>query len=246
MVEVDGIWKTYRHRVGIGIKELLVGKKKTAPSRFTRPWALQNVSFNVKGGEAFAIIGNNGTGKSTTLSLILGTILPDKGTIRLSGRVASLLELGAGFHPELTGKENIYLYGSILGMTIRQIRKQLPRIIEFSELGDAVDTPLRTYSSGMITRLGFATIIHAPADILLIDEVLAVGDASFQKKCRGFLQDFKNRNGSLIIVSHDMDELRQICDEGVCLNRGIVSAVGSIDEVIDHYRSRAAQNGENP
>lgn len=227
----------------IGIKEFLVGRKIKSPSRFTRQWALQDVGFTVKRGQAFGIIGNNGTGKSTTLSLILGTILPDKGSIRVFGRVASLLELGAGFHPELTGRENIYLYGSILGMTIREIRERLAKILDFSELGDAVDNPLRTYSSGMVTRLGFATIIHAPADILLIDEVLAVGDASFQKKCKTFLRQFKSRNGSLIIVSHDMQELREVCDEGICLNQGVVSSKGNIEAVIDDYRSRIGQNG---
>ena len=242
VVKVEGVWKTYQHRIRIGIKEFLVGKKKKAPSRFTRQWALKDVSFTVRKGEAFGIVGNNGTGKSTLLSLILGTILPDKGEIRAHGRVASLLELGAGFHPELTGRENIYLYGSILGMTIGEIKERLPKVIEFSELGDAVDSPLRTYSSGMITRLGFATIIHAPADILLIDEVLAVGDAAFQKKCKTVLRDFKLNNGSLIIVSHDLGELKEVCDEGLWLNQGVVSVKGSIEHVIESYQASVGQN----
>lgn len=242
LVKVEGVWKSYQQRMRIGIKEFLVGKKRKAPNRFTRQWALQDVSFNVRKGEAFGIVGNNGTGKSTLLSLILGTILPDKGEIGIHGRVASLLELGAGFHAELTGRENIYLYSSILGMTIEEIKERLPKVIEFSELGDAVDSPLRTYSSGMITRLGFATIIHAPADILLIDEVLAVGDAAFQKKCKTVLREFKNKNGSLVIVSHDLDELKEVCDEGLWLNLGVVSAKGSIERVIESYQASVARN----
>jgi ABC-type polysaccharide/polyol phosphate transport system ATPase subunit len=154
--------------------------------------------------------------------------------------VASLLELGAGFHGDLTGSENVALYGSILGMTLREIRERLAAIIEFSELEGAIESPLRTYSAGMIVRLGFSVIMHSPADIFLIDEVLAVGDARFQDKCRDHLRAFKKRNGTLIIVSHNMRELAEVCDTGMCLDLGHVADAGPIDSVISNYTDRMA------
>ncbi len=234
LIECNNIWKRYGAPAQ-GIKSHFIGKKKTAEGRYSRQWALEDISFNVDFGSSFAIVGHNGTGKSTLLSLLLGAIYPDKGEIKVRGRVSSLLELGAGFHPELTGRENIFMYGSILGMTIKEIRKRLDSIIAFSELDSAIDNPLRTYSNGMVTRLGFSTIIHTKADLLLIDEVLAVGDARFQNKCRQYLHEYKSKHGSLIIVSHDILELQDLCDSGLCMEMGKVYYNGEIKQVIDSY-----------
>ena len=235
IINCRDVWKRYG-KPARGIKELLVGRHKAVNSRYSREWALQDVSFEVERGSAFGIVGHNGTGKSTLLSLLLGTILPDKGNISVEGRVASLLELGAGFHPELTGRENIFLYGSILGMSLAEIRSHFDSIIAFSELDGAIDNPIRTYSNGMVARLGFSTIIHTPVDILLIDEVLAVGDSRFKEKCRQYLHDFKARQGTLVIVSHEMETLAEMCDAGMCMNMGQVVAKGEIHEVLAQYR----------
>jgi lipopolysaccharide transport system ATP-binding protein len=235
-VVVDGLWKSYHQRPQIGIKELLTRRKAVHSNRFAREWALQDITFKIEKGRAFGVVGHNGTGKSTLLGLLLGTMMPDRGTIQVSGRIASLLEIGAGFHPELTGRENIYLYGSILGMTLRELRQRLDQIIEFSELVDAIDNPIRTYSNGMITRLGFSVIAHAPAEVLLIDEVLAVGDARFQQKCMRKMLQFKREQGTIVFVSHDMESLKFFCDDGICLNEGSVAKLGKINEVIQHYR----------
>lgn len=235
-VQCDGVWKRYA-KPARGIKELLVSRDRTTDSRFMREWAVLDITFEVEPGSAFGIVGHNGSGKSTLLSLLLGTILPDKGKIRVDGRVASLLELGAGFHPELTGRENIFLCGSILGMSLAEIRKHLDGIVDFSELGGAIDSPIRTYSSGMIARLGFSTIIHTPADILLIDEVLAVGDSRFKEKCRQHLHNFKARHGTLVIVSHDLETLAGMCDSGLCMNMGRILVKGLISDVLAEYQA---------
>jgi ABC-type polysaccharide/polyol phosphate transport system ATPase subunit len=234
IIHCSGAWKRYG-KPARGIKELLIGRRKMVESRYSREWALRDVNFEVKRGEAFGIVGHNGTGKSTLLSLLLGTMQPDQGRIGIAGRVASLLELGAGFHPDLTGRENIFLYGSILGMTLAEIRKNFDAIVSFSELEGAIDNPIRTYSNGMVARLGFSTIIHTPVDVLLIDEVLAVGDSRFKAKCRDFLHDFKARQGTLVIVSHEMETLGEMCDTGMCMNLGQVVEKGEIASVIKHY-----------
>lgn len=243
VITVEHLWKSYHQRPQLGIKEILIGRKAPKHGRFARAWALQDVSFEVAAGKAFGVLGHNGTGKSTLLGVLLGTIAPDRGTVQVHARVASLLEIGAGFHPELTGRENIFLYGSILGMTLAEIRQRFDLIIEFSELGDAIENPIRTYSNGMITRLGFSIIIHTPAKILLIDEILGVGDTRFQQKCMERLMRFKHDGGTLIIVSHDMDTLAHVCDEGVCLNEGRVTKTGAIDAVIEHYGQITAAQG---
>lgn len=235
IIECNGVSKKFG-KPASGIKELLVGKK-SGFSKYAREWALQDVNFQVERGTSFGIVGHNGTGKSTLLSLLLGTILPDKGDISVKGRVSSLLELGAGFHPDLTGRENIFLYASISGMRLADINKNLQSIIDFSELESAIDNPIRTYSSGMVARLGFSTIIHLPVDILLIDEVLAVGDSKFQEKCKTFLKDFKKNNGTLVIVSHEMETLLEMCDVGVCMNLGKVVQYGDIKSVVTQYKS---------
>jgi lipopolysaccharide transport system ATP-binding protein len=244
MVTCENLWKSYQSYRRVGLKNLLVGVEAPRDSRFSRQWALNDVSFRVARGQAFGIVGHNGSGKSTLLSILLGTVLADRGRVEVGGRVASLLELGAGFHPDLTGRENVALFGSILGMTLREIRERIDAIVEFSELENAIETPLRTYSAGMIARLGFSIIVQSPADVLLIDEVLAVGDARFQEKCRGRLREFKKGNGTLVIVSHNMTELAEVCDEGLCLDLGHVVDAGPIDRVIASYASRMA--GSHP
>ena len=232
------ISKRYQ-RAAYGIKETLVGKHKDKMmDRFARQFALKDVGFVVEKGAAFGVVGQNGAGKSTLLSLLLGVIQPDSGDIRIQGRVASLLDLGCGFHPELTGRENIRLYGAILGMSFDYIKMRMNQIIRFSELGEAIDHPIQTYSSGMVARLGFATIINVEADILLIDEVLAVGDSAFQTKCKRYLRQFQENGGTLVIVSHDMDALSSTCDSGICLDRGEVLYAGSIKDVIGAYQTQ--------
>ena len=237
-VVCENLWKSYHALRPVGVKTLLVGRKDPGETRFARQWALNDVSFSVSRGQAFGIVGHNGSGKTTLLSVLLGTVPVDRGRVSVSGRVASLLELGAGFHSDLTGRENAMLLGSILGMRLSEIRKRFDAILEFSELEDAIDSPLRTYSAGMIVRLGFSVIIHSPADIFLIDEVLAVGDARFQEKCRQYLKEFKKHNGTLIIVSHNMRELAGICDEVVCLELGHVVDRGPVEQVIAEYMKR--------
>ncbi len=237
IIECHDIWKQYRRNSTLGIKEFILRGGRKPPNRFDREWALREITFSVKRGEALGIVGPNGTGKSTLLTLLLGTIFPEKGKIVTKGKIASLLQIGAGFHGELTGRQNILLHGVILGMSREEIKKSMSEMIEFSEIQSAIDEPLRTYSSGMIARLGFSIIIHAASDILLIDEVLAVGDEKFQKKCINYLNRFKQNGGTIVVVSHDMTELASVCQSGICLNMGKIVHYGQIDKVIDHYKN---------
>jgi len=233
-VRCESVSKSYSRTPVLGIKELLVGRHRRV-GRFTRKAALHDVSFQVARGRSIGIIGQNGSGKSTLLGLLLGVIRPDRGRVALAGRVATLLALGAGFHPELTGRQNIFLYGSILGMSLREIRARFDEIVAFSELGDAVDDPLRTYSSGMTARLGFSTVAHTPAEILLIDEVLAVGDLQFQQKCAVKLSQFTRDGGTLVIVSHDLNAVERLCDDALWLHEGRVLASGNPRQVVAAY-----------
>jgi lipopolysaccharide transport system ATP-binding protein len=233
-LECRDVWKSYSSK-RVGLKTLLLRPQAARTSRYARRWALQGVSFKVSRGQGFGVLGANGMGKTTLLSILLGIVQPDRGSVAIEGRVASLIELGAGFHPELSGRDNVFLYGSILGMRLHEVEERYRAIVEFSELGDALEEPLRTYSAGMITRLGFSLIAHAPADVFLIDEVLAVGDARFQEKCRRHLSEFKKRNGTLVIVSHDMDALAEVCDEGIRLDLGQAGDAGPMGEIIARY-----------
>ena len=237
IIECHDVWKQYRKNNVLGIKEFILRGGRKPSNRFDRDWALREISFSVRSGEALGIIGPNGTGKSTLLTLLLGTIFPERGEIITKGKIASLMEIGAGFHGELTGRQNILLHGVILGMSRGEIKKSTSEIIEFSEIQSAIDEPLRTYSSGMIARLGFSIIIHAASDILLIDEVLAVGDEKFQKKCINYLNRFRQKGGTIVVVSHDMTELASVCQSGICLNMGKIVHYGQIDKVIDHYKN---------
>ncbi|HEU5395849.1 MAG TPA: ABC transporter ATP-binding protein, partial [Verrucomicrobiae bacterium] len=206
-------------------------------------WALRDVSFSVKTGEVVGIIGRNGAGKSTLLKILSRITEPTTGRITIRGRVASLLEVGTGFHPELTGRENIYLNGAILGMSRSEIKRKFDEIVAFSEVDKFLDTPVKRYSSGMYVRLAFAVAAHLEPEILIVDEVLAVGDAQFQKKCIGKMQDVATREGrTVLFVSHNMGSLVQFCERGIPLEHGSVAAEGPIDVVVKNYFSSTAQN----
>jgi len=241
-VACENVWKSYRVRRPVGLRGMLLGGVPR-DTRFARHWALSGVNFIVTRGQALGVIGPNGSGKTTLLAILLGAVQADRGRASLNGRAASLLELGAGFQGHLTGRENVYLYGSILGMTLAEIRSRFDRIAGFSEMGASLDRPLRRYSAGMIARLRFAVIIHSPADILLIDEVLTVGDARFQRKCLGALREFKERGGTLMLVSHDMDEIAEVCDDAICLDFGSVVDAGPARDVAARYQDRTLGRG---
>lgn len=196
---------------------------------------LEDISIDIKKGETVALIGVNGSGKSTLLKLMTKIIYPTKGTVETDGKLTSLLELGAGFHQDFTGRENIYFNASIFGLTKKEIDKRLDDIIEFSELQEFIDNPVRTYSSGQYMRLAFSIAINVDAEILLIDEILAVGDQHFQEKCYAKLKELRDSDKTIVIVSHSLDALKQICTRGVWINNGKVEMDGKIDEVIDNY-----------
>ena len=196
---------------------------------------LKDVSLEIKKGETVALIGVNGSGKSTLLKLITKIIYPNSGKITVNGKLTSLLELGAGFHPDFSGRENIYFNASIFGLTKAEIDKRLDQIIEFSELREFIDNPIRTYSSGMYMRLAFAVAINVDADILLIDEVLAVGDQHFQEKCLNKMKELKEQGKTMVFVSHSMSSVKFLCDRSIWLNNGVIRMDGNTEEVIEEY-----------
>jgi lipopolysaccharide transport system ATP-binding protein len=199
-------------------------------------WALRDVGFDVERGKVVGLIGRNGAGKSTMLKILSRIVDPTTGTIHLRGRVASLLEVGTGFHPELSGRENIYLNGAILGMKRAEIRRKFDEIVAFSEIEQFLDTPVKRYSSGMYVRLAFAVAAHLEPEILIVDEVLAVGDYSFQKKCLGKMRDVASGDGrTVLFVSHNMGALSQLCDDGVMLENGRVTMIGPVESVVKTY-----------
>lgn len=205
-------------------------------------WALRDVSFEVAEGEALGIIGHNGAGKSTLLKILSRITEPSCGEIRIKGRVSSLLEVGTGFHPDLTGRENIYMNGTILGMRKREIDQKLERIIEFSGVARYIDTPVKRYSSGMKVRLAFSVAAHLEPDILIIDEVLAVGDAEFQRKCLGKMEEVSSGGRTVLFVSHDLTAVRNLCQNALLLRQGVIEKTGSTSDVIDHYFRGATSN----
>jgi lipopolysaccharide transport system ATP-binding protein len=198
---------------------------------------LKGVSFDVMPGECVAVVGRNGAGKSTLLSLIARVYKPTSGEVIVKGRMAPLLELGAGFHPDLTGYENIYFNGIILGLTRKEMQSRIDRIIEFSELGSHVHQPTRTYSSGMLARLGFAVAVHVDADVLIVDEVLAVGDFDFEQKCYAKIDEFRAQGGTILFVSHDLDAIRRVADRCVWLHDGHIREIGPPDQILPRYES---------
>lgn len=196
---------------------------------------LKSIDLEISKGETVALIGTNGSGKSTLLKLMTKIIYPTKGKITTKGKLTSLLELGAGFHPDFTGRENIYFNASIFGLTRKQIENRIQDIIDFSELGDLIDTPVRTYSSGMYMRLAFSVAINVDAEILLIDEILAVGDQHFQTKCFKKLMELKNSDKTIVIVSHNLDSVRKLCNRGIWIYKGEVRLDGEVNHVVDEY-----------
>ena len=215
-------------------------KRKIVPTPGASVRALRDVSFSIHRGEAFGIVGRNGSGKSTLLKLISGILKPTSGRVVVTGRIAALIELGAGFHPEITGRENIYINGIMLGLTRREIESRFDQIIEFSGIRQFIDQPVKTYSSGMYVRLGFAVAVHVDPDILLIDEVLSVGDEEFSAKCTAKIQEMKYRGVTLVFVTHQLDQVRNLCDRAVWLERGEIAAAGDPTRVVDAYLQQVA------
>lgn len=242
-IEVKNISKVFRIYPDKGktIKERLIFSKRR---RYEERHVLNGISFNVKKGEAIGLIGHNGCGKSTTLKLLTKIMYPDTGTIEMRGRVSSLIELGAGFHPDMSGRENIYINASIFGLTKKEIEKRIDEIIEFSELQEFIDNPVRTYSSGMYMRLAFAVAINVDADILLIDEILAVGDAAFQAKCFNKLREIKAKGTTIVIVSHSLSQIEQICDRSIWIHEGKIRLEGLPRIVDPKYMAYMSQKVE--
>jgi lipopolysaccharide transport system ATP-binding protein len=212
----------------------LLGLRLRERTFYTEHWALRDLSFEVAHGETVAIIGRNGSGKSTLLQLVCGTLTPTTGEVRLQGRVAALLELGSGFNPEYTGRENILLNASVLGLSQEETKARMDQILAFADIGDVLDQPVKTYSSGMAMRLAFAVIAHVDADVLVIDEALAVGDAMFQQKCFRWLRDFQKR-GTVLFCGHDMGAVMNFCERAIWLDRGRVRMAGTAKDVAEAY-----------
>jgi ABC-type polysaccharide/polyol phosphate transport system ATPase subunit len=244
-IDVDAVSRRFivRARDTYTLKELLVERGRTGAQEI---WALRDVSLAIAPGEAVALVGRNGSGKSTLLRLIAGIIKPTRGRVASGGRVGSLLELGAGFHPDFTGRENVELNGMLQGLTRTRIRERFDEIVAFAELEHAIDRPVRTYSSGMTMRLGFAIAAFLEADVLLLDEVFAVGDESFQRKCFGVIAAFKERGGTILFVSHDASAVERLCDRAALLRDGKLAFDGPVHEAITRYRRALADDVETP
>ena len=240
-LELKKVSKKYRIRRETPTNGSFVRKLLSLRKRREDFWAIKDISFNVQRGEALGIIGHNGAGKSTILKLLSRITTPSAGEMMINGRLSALIEVGSGFHPELTGRENIYLNGSILGMLRREITEKLDSIIEFAELRQFIDTPVKRYSSGMYVRLGFSVAAHLDPDILLLDEVLAVGDAAFQQKCIQRITELKQSGTTIIFISHDLRAVQKLCDRVILLKRGQIEADGDPRETIALYESSSRQ-----
>ena len=245
-VTVENVWKYFRlyQEKNQYLKSTLLRGRR---ARYDEFWALKGVDFEIPFGSTFGIIGSNGSGKSTLLKCLAGILSPDKGSVSCNGRMAALLELGAGFHPDLSGRENIYLNGAILGMTRSEIDRKLEEIIDFSGLDKFVDTPVKNYSSGMVVRLGFAIATNVDPEILIIDEVLAVGDESFQHRCQEKIETFRQEGRTIILVSHGLIQVAQLCSTVAWLEKGVIQEIGPSYEVIGKYAGQshdAAPKGE--
>lgn len=236
----DKVTKSYPlyHHFAAGLKNLIFNPKQFL-SIFTSAnyLAVENISFSIKKGETVGLIGRNGAGKSTSLALVAGVLFPTSGTVSVKGRVASMLELGGGFHPELSGRENIKLNATLLGVRKKEIKQKIEEIIIFSELGSFIDEPIRIYSSGMLAKLGFSVISQIEPDILIIDEVLSVGDGPFQEKCINVIKDFKSKGVTILLVSHDMSTIKKICDKVIWIEDHKLRAFGPTDNIVNEYTS---------
>lgn len=245
-IKVENVSKAFRmkkrYKQATTMKSALVNflKRQRVIQKERKFWALQGVSFEVPKGTTLGIIGSNGSGKSTLLKLVAGIHRPTSGGVRTDGRISALIELGAGFHPEFTGRENIFINGIILGLSRKQIYQKLDDIIRFSELEEFIDNPVKTYSSGMYMRLGFAIAVTVNPDILLIDEILAVGDASFQRKCQNKMNSFKADGKTIVIVTHDLGALERYCDRVLWLEQGELQAYGDVQSVMRMYLEHVA------
>ena len=233
-IEIEGASRRFRvyPQPTRTLKDVVVARNR---ARGQDIWALRDVSVRVEPGEAIGLVGRNGSGKTTLLRLVAGIISPTSGRVDVEGRVGSLLELGAGFHPEFTGRENVYLNGAILGLKRRAIREHMDEIVAFSELERFIDLPVRTYSSGMVMRLGFAVAAHLQSDVLLLDEVFAVGDEEFQRKCFGKVFELKQRGATIVFVSHDASAVQRLCERAVLLREGKVEVDGAVRDAIARY-----------
>jgi lipopolysaccharide transport system ATP-binding protein len=259
VLEVDAVFKKFRHgELYDSLRDLVpamarrfICRERTKELDQREFWALRDVSFTVERGEAFGIIGANGAGKSTILKLLTGIMRPTRGSIEIAGRVSALIEVSAGFHPDLTGRENVYLNGAILGMTREEIRRRFDAIVEFSGLEEFIDTPVKRYSSGMFARLGFSVAAHVDPDVLLVDEVLSVGDYLFQRKCIERMNAVIAGGATVIFVSHNLRAVTSLCQRSLLLEKGQVQKIGPTAEVIRSYYSRGQQprtmavNGED-
>ncbi|MDR3631859.1 MAG: ABC transporter ATP-binding protein, partial [Desulfocapsaceae bacterium] len=220
--------------------------RRPAPCYFREFWALQDVTFRVRPGETFGIIGRNGSGKSTLLQILAGTLAPTCGDVKTSGRIAALLELGSGFNPEFSGRNNVFLNGQILGLTQKEIEARYEQIAEFADIGEFIDQPVKTYSSGMFVRLAFAVQAHIDASIVIIDEALAVGDVFFRQKCYARLEQLRSSGAAIFLVSHSMTEIEQFCDRAILLENGRQVFIGSSAEATKHYYLLHQTNGRGP
>lgn len=241
-IAVEGVSKRYRlyRRRHQTLKELVAQRSR---GEWEDLWALENVSFEVGEGEFLGIIGPNGSGKSTLLKVLAGILRPDSGSVTVRGQVSTLLELGAGFHPEYSGRENVYLYGALLGLTRRQVDRFYDAIVDFSELGEFMEYPIKNYSSGMAVRLGLAVAVQLDPEVLLIDEVLAVGDASFQHRCLEHLHRLRAAGCTIVLVSHDTGSVRRFCERAIWLEHGGIVAVGTSDHVVNSYLESVTDGG---
>ncbi len=231
VIQIDKVSKKFTVHKDKSLKERIVNASRSR-EHAEEYWALKEVGFTVAAGESIGLAGANGSGKSTLLKVIGGILTPNGGEVRTRGRVAALLELGAGFHPDLTGRENIYLNASVLGLTEEEIDKQFDSIVEFSGIADFIDTQVKFYSSGMYVRLAFSVAVHSDPDILLVDEVLAVGDEPFQRKCMEKIREFQNEGRSIILVSHSAEQIIDVCDRAVVLSQGRIIAIGEVRDAM--------------
>ncbi|HEX5042465.1 MAG TPA: ABC transporter ATP-binding protein [Candidatus Polarisedimenticolaceae bacterium] len=231
----------YEHRT-TSLREFFIRTVLRRPLAMRRAcFSLEGISLDIRRGESVAFIGRNGSGKSTALRLIAGIYAPSAGELRVTGRIASVIELGAGFNPELTGRENVELYGAVMGLKRREVAVHFDAIVDFADLGDFVDEPVKYYSSGMQARLAFAVTVAVEPDILLLDEVLAVGDAVFRERCLARLERFRARGGTLVVVSHDLQQVRRLCDRAVWLEKGRVRQEGPAAMVTLAYEAEAQE-----